>query len=357
MNNEFFVTDEDSTVEGATQIKKPQHKDDKPYGGLQNTETLQDVANAPSPAGYVPVKLSSKGKLQGVPAIVHVRDYNGRDTLKLSMCTVDNQIETILDVVKNITYEDFDPMLLHENDLEELLINVYVNYWGNALTDRPYPMTKEEFSDLSEEQRLSIEKGTWVPKTDIILSNLDSKVIADEFKEPFTITDNGVSVSFILPRVGHVVKASKLISRKYIAQESRWQHINRLLQKHRPKADTVDDFLREHLKEDYFDYIQYSQDKTTELFLVKQAQCIVAINGEQLQSIDEQINRYDDVPLKIWEKLGGIQHEYSFGVNHYAKVKSPFSGKLEERRLSFRFQDFFPSVRDASPSECTVSFG
>lgn len=348
--NDFFVTEDENNVEGATQIKKPKHKDEQ--------ISAEETASTESPAGYVPVKLSSNGKLKGVPAIVHVKDYTGRDTLNLSMSTTENQIETILNVVKNITYEDFDPMMLHENDLEELLINVYVNFWETALTDIPYPMNIKEFQELDEDKRLSIENRTWVPKTDVILSTLKSKVMDGNFKEPIVVTNpDGTTVSFMLPRVGQVVRAGKLIARKYIAQETKWQTINRLLQKHRPSADVVDDFLREHLKEDYYDYIEYSRNKTTDLFLVKQAQCIVAINGEPLQSIDEQINRYDEVSLKAWEKFGEIQRDYTFGINHYAKVKSPFSGKLEERRLSFRFQDFFPTVRDTSTSECTVSFG
>lgn len=345
--SDFFVSDD-------VHIGKPKHPGEEDF--LPN-EKVDDVAEQESPPGYVPVKLSSNGKLKGIPKVVHVKDYTGRDTLNLSMATSENQLETILGIVSNIVYEDIDVNLLHENDLEEILINVYANFWGSALTEIPYPFTQKEFDELTEDEQDAIKKKTWSPKTDIVLGNIDTKVVADNFYEPITITAGDTKVVFILPRTGHLVRAGKIVSRKYIKQENRWKNINSLIRKERPSQDNIDAFLREHLGEEYFDYVDYSRQKTTDLFLIKQAQCIQSVNGKEMTTIDEQINAYNNVPLQAWEQLGQIQKEYSFGVNHYIKVKSPFTGKPVERRFSFRFQDFFPQVREESTSRCSVSFG
>jgi hypothetical protein len=343
---DFFVEDEKVVINKAAKA-----------GDTFLNQKAEEVTEKPSPSGFVPVKLSSGGKLKGVPAVVHIKDYSGRDTLNLSMVTPENQIETLLKVIENITYENIDAGNLHENDLEEILINVFLNFWANAITDVPFPLIYEEVYNLEEEQKEKYKNRTWVPRTDLILSKIKTKDLDDEFMEPITIVNENKKVKFILPRIGHMVRASKLVARKYIKEESRWSKVNSAIRKQRPSEDDVDDLLKDVLGEEYFDYIEFSKNKIADYLMVKQALCLYEVNGEVLETIDEKIKAYDDVPLSMWEKFGEIQNTYGFGVNHNIEVISPLDNKPVERRFSFRLQDFFPSVRGASLSECSVSFG
>ena len=354
MSNEFFVTDVDN--EDKVSVSKPKYSKGQEFLESTPVEDTNTVAESKSPSGYVPVKLSSNGRL-GVPSVIHVKDYTGRDVLDMSMSTNDNQLETLANVIKNITYEDIDVENLHENDLEEILINVYLNFWANALTDIPFPVNKEDLETLTDKQQADLESGDWKPTVDLPLKNLETKLLDDKFKEPIKIQHGGRSVTFVLPRIGHLIRAGKLVSRKYIKEESRWNKVTNTLRQSKVALQEADGLLRDMLGEEYFDYIEYTRRKTADLLLVKQAMCIVAVDDEVKQSVDEKIKAYDDVTLTMWQKLAEIQQDFPFGVNHEIEVVSPLDNKLVVRRFSFRLQDFFPEVRDKEFSECTVSFG
>ena len=353
MNNEFFVTD---SSDSKVVVSKPKYSKGQEFLESTPVENTNTVAESKSPPGYVPVKLSSNGRL-GTPSIIHVKDYTGRDVLDLSMSTNDNQLETIVNVINNIVYEDIDVENLHENDLEEILINVYVNFWANALIDIPFPVTKDDLNSLTDKQQADLESGNWKPTVDLPLSKLDTKLLDDRFKETINIEHAGRKVKFVLPRVGHLVRAGKLVSRKYIKEESRWNKVTNVLRQSQANLDEVDGLLRDMLGEEYFDYIDYTRRKTADLLLVKQAMCIVEVDGEIKKTVDEKIKAYDDVTLTMWQELAEIQQNYPFGVNHDIEVVSPIDNKPVVRRFSFRLQDFFPEVRDKEFSECTVSFG
>ncbi len=98
---------------------------------------------------YIEVKLSSAGKLLGVPAILHVRNYNGKELTKLSMMTDRNRIPVILNVIGQIIQEDIDVSLLHLEDVKEILLNVYINFWDQRLENYEYKVSEQDVDPRS----------------------------------------------------------------------------------------------------------------------------------------------------------------------------------------------------------------
>ena len=81
------------------------------------------------PSGYISINLSSNGKL-GVPKKIHVRNYNGQDALDLSMVTDEDVFDTLVKILSDMIYEDIDTDLLHEEDFQEIMLNVFFNFFN-----------------------------------------------------------------------------------------------------------------------------------------------------------------------------------------------------------------------------------
>lgn len=326
---------------------------------LKEDAIEQMVDSQPSsPAGYVPLWLSSRGKLN-TPELIHVRDYNGRDQADLTLVTSENELNVVLDIVRRRVYEDIDVEMLHEKELEEILATVHNNFWSNTLEDVYYPVAKSEFESLSEEEKEAYTSGKQRYQVDIPISDLEVIDLADEFKEPFSIiSSNNTRFTFRLERVKDVLRASKYIQRKYAKETRNFMDIERQARKIKSlNQDGVDQLTEIFGQERVEEYMHYSQKKLADFFIVKRAQCILKKDGKELTTIDEQMAAYDEVPISTWSEYGSISDKYAFGISNTVSVISPITGKKVSRRFSFRFQDFFPKIQPTGVSENTVIFG
>lgn len=329
MGDEFFISDE--------QTKK------------ENEEVKKQLSRKKSPPkSYLPVKLSSMGRLS-VPAKIHVRNYNGSDAEQLSLASEENILETILDVLSNMIWEDIDPLVLHEKELEEIMFNLFINFWSSSV-EKVYPYTDEELEGLTEKRAEDIKKGNEIPTVLIPYDSVDTIPINENFKEPITILPkNGAvertkKVSFILPRIGHIVDAKHIVEEKYYEQEERFTPVKRALE----KGEEVDD--RE--------YTKYLRERMQYFNLLTQCQMISKIDGKKLETIEDKINAYHDIDLDYWSTFDKtVRENANFGIQEEMKVKSPLTGEYVTRRLRFRLMDFLPTMDTQSVSEYDIVFG
>lgn len=341
---DFFVSDEETKQE--TIDKKEEKKNKQP------------------PKNYLPVKLSSLGKLTA-PRKIHVRNYNGADARELALSDEENVLETILDILKGMIWEDVNPEELHEKELEEIMMNIYVNFWSSSLVDYPYPYTEEELQTLPPERRERIKKGEEIPKVVIPHSALDTNIMNEQFKEPITPTVKNEKiasegkVSFILPRIGHIVKAKQMVEEEYAEEEEKYAKIRhdieynqRLEQQNSPAPK------REISEDDYDAYYKYLKRRMSYFNLLIQCQMIHSLNGSKLETIEDKMDAYKRTDLIYWSIFNRIIHEYAtFGIKEDIEVVSPFTGDNVIRRFQFRLMDFIPTMDTEDISEYDVVFG
>jgi len=307
------------------------------------------------PPEYLEVALSSLGKL-GMPSIIHVRDYTGGDTFKLSLSSDEKLLETLVGVLDDMIFEDIDINTMHEEDIIEILMNVHINFWSSTIADYPYPITDEEWENLPEKKKdLMITNNDYF-KVDLDLTNIKTEVIADEFQEPINITIKEETVGFTLPKIGYIFEAQDYVEKKYVKENQQFQGIKNKLEFNETQIE-IDD--RVEINEvELAEYKKFVNERLEDYVKINRSLSIVSINGKKLETIEEKIEVYDKISGKFWGKLNKIKEKYSnFGVQSDIKMISPIDNKPVIRRCQFRLMELIPQDGLQEYEEATVLFG
>jgi hypothetical protein len=340
--SDFFVKDE--TVDEGAKPFNPQNKAGSTTKIPQHTEATESV-----PPEYVEVKLSSAGKL-GAPHTVHVRDYNGKDLMDLSLTADEDMLRGLVDVLNNLMWEEFDARDFTEQDLQEIMLNVYVNFWSPVIQSYPYPYTEEEWAMLSPDRQDRVRKGLEKLEVDINISEqIETHPLPENFKEPLKIEGGDHRVTFQLPRVGHYFVAEDYIVNKYAWEDQQFADVDAKV-----KADRSNEVDAKRLR----DYRGYVKRRNSEYIMAKQAQMITSFDGEAVQGLEDQLLVYPKIDLHMWSSLNGfLENSLQFGVNPNIEMVSPLDGTTVVRRCQFRPVDFLPPLQLQSAGEYTVQFG
>lgn len=308
-----------------------------------NDEVKKPTKKVVAPKGYVPINLSSAGKLSA-PKKIHVRNYNGQDALDLSMATEDDMLETLIDVLVGMIYEDIEPANLHEYDIEEIMLNVYYNFWSSTL-EYPYTPLDNEYEgiDIIRAARLKNAEEKLV----IALTTNDIKTnnLKPEFVEPIKIKDEDISYEFVLPRIGHALLAKEMTEDKFSDEEDKFSVIQQNLLHNQNIEDSGIGKLIKVSVSDKRKFTKYQAKRMKYFTSLVQCQLINSVDDEELKNIEEKRAAYLIAPLTIWEKFNKyIKKNAQFGIQHTIKIDSPLTGEEVERRFQFRFMDFLPSM-------------
>lgn len=308
---------------------------------VNDKETV--VTSNKAPKGYVPINLSSAGKLSA-PAKIHVRNYNGQDALDLSMATEDDMLETLVDVLVGMIHEDVQPMDLHEFDIEEIMLNVYYNFWSSVL-EYPYIPLEDEYENIDEVRAARLKNADEKLIISLNADQIKTKNLKKEFVEPMIIEENEDKYEFILPRIGHALLAKELTEDKFIDEEDLFSEISQNLIHNQSIETTGNGKLIKVGSADKRKFTKYQAKRMKYFTSLVQCQLIKSVDGKELVGIEEKRAAYLIAPLTVWEKLNKeIKEKAQFGIEHKIKVSSPLTGKEVERRFQFRFMDFLPSM-------------
>lgn len=301
------------------------------------------------PTGYIPVAFSSGNKLG--PEILHFRNYSMEELFELASVKQELQFKTLVyKALNNMVYEDFDCGKLHYENIKEIVVAIYKNFWGNILYNRPY------FVDLSD-----LEKKDNVAYTDINLSFLKTIDINEKFKNKISLTDkvSNKKIVFQLPKIEHMFLAEEAVKNKYAEKEREYFDIKNLM-------DLKDKLLMEKeiesvksieidpiRKEEYDDIIK---EKSKDYYKIIQAQLIYSIEDKVLNSIEEKMNAYkSDIDANAWIEYKNIVEEYGkFGIN--PEYEFTLDGKKLSRRFSFRPLIFIPTMDKKSNPRYNFQF-
>lgn len=295
------------------------------------------------PKSYLPIKLSSNGKL-GYPSKIHVRNYSGQDALDLAMSTEDTILESLLTVLDNMIYEDIEARLLHEQDIEEIMLNIYFNFWQDYL-EYPYTPTEEELKTVSKKRQDALNTGGEKLVVSIRTSQIKTKLLPS-LETPIVITDesDGRTYGFTLPRIGQTLIAKDLTEDKFIEEEDDYSELEQQL-KH-------NEFLMEQGKSlDYKispskmrKFQKYQIERLKFFARQQQIQLISEVDGVEVTA-EEAIEEYSTIPLTVWKDYNNyLKENVKFGIDHEIKVTSPLTTKPITRRFQFRFMDFLPTM-------------
>ena len=301
------------------------------------------------------VNLSSAGKLSAPPTL-RVTDYTMEDTAKLASANGNNIIKLLIEVLQARIQEDFDVRLLHENEFEEILFSIYVNFWNTAFLDYPFPWKEEDLVGMTEAEADKIRSGEKKLKVNIDLTQVQVDEISEDFKEPIIISQGEKKVGLRLPRVGDLLLADEKTKEKFAVQDKRFSDL-RFLMNQGGSLDSIKDKEKERLGP----FIEHEKERGMYFFSLKNALLIqfVEENGVKraLTTMEEKYHEYKKMPRKLWNAFLDATEKIKFGVNHDVKVVSPITNEIVTRRCLFQVLDYIPSDELSDSSGYSVQFG
>lgn len=288
------------------------------------------------PPGYLPLVLSTLGSF-GVPKKIWIRNFSTEDTLQLSMASEEVLPDFLISVLNKSIWNPEDTINVAswtENQITELLIKLYANYYGSTIQDITFPVIKEDIEYLREKSRSEtikqLENG-WKPKTDLILTNLKFIELEKPLKESIRITKkDGFSVVFGIPRFGDILLLKRIIREHFFMTDKKYENIQKLLETSYDKVSL----------EDVADMEKYYIDKS--MFITRLTKCfyIKEMGGESLinKTYDEKMKISEDprVDSSIFKKYEKELNSLKYGIDPEVEVMNPFTNAFCTRRFVFR---------------------
>lgn len=306
-------------------------------------------AEKEAPAGFVPVTFSSKDKLG--PAVLHFRNYSMNELLDLASSNEENQLKELVKVLNIMCFEKYDCSKLHVENIKEILLTLYANFWGSSLKNKPF--YKDLNGDLNDEDNIGY--------VDIPLNQLDIVDIGYDVRVPFSIVDNisKKKVKFTLPCVENIFITEKFIKEKYSNKESKYRTIKALINTYEQlikkelyeEADKIN--INEELKQEYE---EFEKEKSKDSLRVLQAQLIYEVDGKKLETLEDKLNAFNNsVDSLTWVRYSeAVKNKFKFGVSD--KFTFTYDEEKITRSFSFRLLDFIPSVDETRDTGYTVQF-
>ena len=339
--SDFFVSDEEKIVE----VKKRQ----------------VSISDKPS-MEHLAIKLSSVGKLS-LPKVIHIKNYTGQDSLELSQAPSAKELETLLQVVDRMVFEEIDVLELHQSELEEIMLNVYLNWWGKSLTSSNYAWDKEELDQalnknlIGKEEYDLIENGSKNLTVDVKISNINTKVINNEFKEPIILKKDNHVYKFRLPRLGDFIKAENFVEIKYLESENTYINIQKDIEYNKRNKNNVNVKQRTIDSIEHRNYLEYMKKRNVDLLSLQEMYTILEIDNVMFTTEEDKIEAYKDIPLDIIVMIEKVISDIEFGPQSDVTIESPLTHDKVIRRFQFRAVDYLPTMEIQDDSRYTVLFG
>lgn len=276
-------------------------------------------------AKYVPVKLSSMGKL-GLPAVIHVRDYSYSDALKLaSASTTTEIIRALTEVIDSITEEEIELDKLTNQDVLEILMTIQ-GTWYSPIMEFPY------FIDETL-PREELNKKENISKATIRINSVQTNPFPENGRVPFEVKMKDFSAIMDIPRFYNEVVVEQYIEQKYAELDNKMELLSKKI-----KEDT-------NTLDEYKSYMEYRDKRLSDTIKATQAIQILSINGRELKTLKERVEAMEEFPLRAWSKVNKhVQEDLNFGVNPEVRFNCTVTGKMITRRFPFRIMDFLPTV-------------
>lgn len=321
---------------------------------VKEEKEIKKVEEKSIPVGYVAIPLDSLGKLSA-PNELHFRDYSMEEVMELASTTDDmDNLGAVVRVLNNMVFEDFDCGDFTHEELMEVLLNLQGIFYDSNIERRVIIDENGDVKDIANYTYASIP-----------LSAIQTNCIAEEFKEPFILTDSkiGKKYSFRLPRVKDKLNAEEFLKKKYSREIRGFSEIYYEIQ----KIESIKDLetrqakmkeLEDERLEEVNALRKYLMDKAKLLLILTQGLSLVAIDGKELDygNCEELLELIPLVSRRVWQEYGKITEKYTFGLDPEVTFFLPEAQKEVTRRLAFQPLAFLPNYKQEIDSGVTVSF-
>lgn len=326
----------------------------------QNVQTI--------PPGYIPVNLSTKGKL-GAPKEFHIRNFKMKDIMALSLTEQNDLPERIVQVLNDMILEDVDVANWHEKEVEETLVYVYMTFFDPVIRNVPFIVTDEDKKYLIENNQLDVlsdlESGKWKPTTDIdMLNGVDTYDISDDFNSKITITNKKTKffVTFDYVKYGDQITIKKWINSYFKEKESTFDRYkktvefnNSLLSKVTVDPSVIDKVIKID-QEDEHNYNEFVSEKLQVLTDIVKIISIVNYNGQDVSNMSlsekyELMSNDARIDVGMINKLTARQSKYKFGIKPDVKMKNPITKGVSSRPFTFRLPVIISAIQVSGDSE------
>jgi hypothetical protein len=317
------------------------------------------ITNCKQPdATSIEVLLSSAGKLSTEVRIM-IKDFDLKGSIRMALANDVHHIENLLMVLQDaVQVPNFDVSMLHENEMEEILLSLYARYWSQTMT-LPYTPSSDEIKKLEESQNklyLDYLAGKFTPTVDVDLSEIDAKSLSDDFKEPIVITYEGTDYYFRLPRLHDYVEAQKFIDKHYSLKMRDFQGLENILQFNASVRNSEPEKMKSFDQAKYEVYEKLNVSKLVDYLSAKQQGSLIQLGDKKFETLEDKMSVV--VPSNVWEYYKKeVLEKYDFGVVRDIKIKSPFTGEALIWRAPFQYMDFISSRKLSNTSGFTVRFG
>lgn len=311
----------------------------------QKEETPVNETQEKAPANYYKIKLDSLGKLDA-PEVVHVRGYTMEEILELGELNEDNEFEVVARMLNNMLYEDFDAFDFHIDEVKEILLNIYAKDWSKEIEGFRYYV-----DDTLPEPQLNRKENISVAT--IPISNIGTKTIHEEFKEPITIPFNEKNYKFKLPRIRTTVNAKDYTEKKFFAEERQLSDLRMKIFQNQAQGLAEDEGLSSEDVKAYRDFLSRRAKTRAKAF---EAQLVIGIDDHTFETLEEAMEEL--VPLTVWETYSYVRKNYAnFGIQNEVKFSCSVNHNPITRRFQFRPTTFIPTIGDERRKPSTFSFG
>jgi hypothetical protein len=349
-----------------------------------------------TPAGYIPVQLSTQGRLGGAPELFHIRNLNTEDLMELGLADQEMLPIKAITMLDNIILEH-DPRdpnsvsvkKFHEKEVMELILFVYEAFYTDTLNDLAWSMTPEDLEYLKEvkggedtdEYRSMIrayENKTWQPKFDINLSTGVSYYDIDpKIKSSVRVSGrNGFSAKFGLPKYGDVIDLKYFIESKFAGEDRKFASVKQTLQM---RKDAEDRLLRgENInlrgvpdipKSEKDKFHEYETEKSIFAMTAIKAYHLMEINHVDPNAMDKvydvsslplekkiELAKSPELDHSTFQQVQDMFNKLEFGIKEEITVHDPIMDKVVQRKYSFQLIDLLQAIRDKRPAEVVLSY-
>ena len=323
------------------------------------------------PGGYIPINLSTKGKL-GVPEIIHVKNFNTENLIDLSMASDELLPERLIHLLKDLILEPVKVEEWPEKAVVELLIKIYANFFTPLITSTDFPWNQEDLDWLKahgqEEQANNLIAGKWKPKVDVDLRNVKIKDFPSEVKSYVTIKNrfpkndpSYVEVKFLAyTRIGDSLALKKAADDKFEKEDLRFEKIKQLIDLREARSEKGSTDLPVIPEKEFLDWQLHNINKAIYMSKLSKALYIVAFNGIDLSksTIEEKLKYSEDprLDVNITKKVDTQFSKLDFGIDPNIELKNPITKEVCTRRFSFRLLDILQAIRLSDSDEYDISY-
>lgn len=325
------------------------------FTSLKETEDLQTIETT-MPAGYVEMRLSTKGKV-GAPPVFHIRNFKMGELASLSLANEEQVPLRLITTLNDMILEKVNVGYWHEKEVEELMVRLFMTFFKTKLTDIPFPFNVQDLAQIRGQEHgietlEAIKAGKYIPRTDIDLeTGVELYDLDDKFTSRIKITNKktGFYVIFDFVHYQDQLIIKRWLDNYYKEEERQFAKVkairehnmdlNNQLKEHPEKADEIIP-LDPAEEAAYTEFLNKKLQTLAEMIRVIS---ILNVNGEDVSNLTaaQKYERFADDPridFGMLAKLAKRQDKMQFGIKPEVVMINPISPAHEVVKRPFSFQ-------------------